>query len=82
MGAHIANEFPELSALTADEITAALSASRLSATDREIAAQRLIWRMPYIDIAVHHHYDRTTVAKRMRRIIIPALITIAKRKTA
>lgn len=82
MGAHTTTEYPELQQLTASQIESLLSVSRLSALDREMAVQRLVWRMPYIDIAVAHNYDRSTVAKRMRRIIVPALIQISERKTA
>lgn len=82
MGAHTTTEYPELQQLTASQIESLLSVSRLSALDREIAVQRLVWRMPYIDIAVAHNYDRSTVSKRMRNIIAPHLIELNNIKLA
>lgn len=72
MGAHI-HAYPVFDALTADELTGLLRRSRLSKTDRQIAVQYLVWRMPMIDIAVSHGYSRTAVSWRFRHVIVPEL---------
>ena len=71
-------EYPELEGLTEAEITAAIHAARLGATDSQIAIGRLIWRMCWVDIGAAVNMDRTTAMRRMKSIIIPRLISQPK----
>lgn len=50
-----------------------LKRSTLSRDDRQIAVSCLIWDMDYIEIGAAVHMDRTTVSRRMRKIIAPQL---------
>lgn len=59
--------------MTAEEFAALLRNAKLDADEREIAAQCIVWRMPYIDIAAIVHMDRRTVARRMESVILPEL---------
>lgn len=77
MGVHL-NNYPQFDALSADDIRRALKHSRLSRTDRAIAAQYLIWRIPFADIAANLNYSRSAVCWRFRRYIVPALERLTK----
>ena len=55
------------------ELQKLLKRSTLSRDDRQIAASCLIWDMDYIEIGAVVHMDRTTVSRRMRKIIAPQL---------
>ena len=55
---------------------------KLSSEDKEIATQRIVWRMCYIDIAAAVHMDRRTVARKMDNRILPELERMIKRTKA
>ena len=50
-----------------------LKRSTLSREDRQIAVSCLIWDMDYMEIGAAVHMDRTTVSRRMRKVIAPQL---------
>ena len=56
-----------------------LAQSKLSSEEREIAVQRVVWRMYYIDIGAAVNMDRRTVARKMETIILPELERILTR---
>ena len=66
-------EYARFANLTAPEFAGLLALAKLSSEDKEIAAQRIVWRMNYIDIAVAVHMDRRTVARRLKKTILPEL---------
>ena len=68
-----AKKFPALAGLDATELQKLLKRSTLSRDDRQIATSCLIWDMDYIEIGAAVHMDRTTVSRRMRKIIAPQL---------
>lgn len=80
-GARSAALYPQFAHLTADEFAALLAQSKLSGEEREIAAQRIVWRMQYIDIGAAVHMDRRTVARRMEGVILPELKRIMDKMT-
>ena len=59
--------------MTSEEFSELLAQCKLSSEDKEIAVQRIVWRMQYIDIAAAVHMDRRTVARHMEGVILPEL---------
>lgn len=59
--------------MTSEEFSALLAQCKLSSEDKEIAVQRIVWRMCFIDIAACVHMDRRTVSRRMESVILPEL---------
>ncbi len=47
--------------------------ARLSPTDVQIAASRLMWGMDYADIGAAVGMDRSAVSKRLRGLIVPRI---------
>lgn len=47
--------------------------ARLSPTDVQIAASRLVWGMDYADIGAAVGRDRSGIAKRLRDVIVPRI---------
>ena len=72
-------EFARFADLTAPEFAGLLALAKLSSEDKEIATQRIVWRMNYIDIAVAVHMDRRTVSRRMETVILPELERMMRR---
>ena len=66
-------QFPQFENLTATEFARLLNLSKLSRDEKEIAAQKIIWRMDYIDIGEKVGMDRRTVSRKMKDIILPEL---------
>lgn len=73
MSAAARSHFNQFDDLTADEFAALLRIAKLSPEDKEIATQCIVWRMPLIDIGANVNMDRTTVSRRLQRVIIPEL---------
>lgn len=73
--------YPQFENLTADEFAALLRIAKLSAEDKQIATQVIVWRMPLIDIGVEVHMDRSTVSRRLQRVIVPELERMLGRLT-
>lgn len=74
--------FPRLADLDAVELHRLLKRSTLSKEDRQIAASCLIWDMDYVEIGAAVHMDRTTVSRRMRRVIAPQLERLREKKAS
>lgn len=66
-------QFPQFENLTAAEFARLLNLSKLSREEKEIAAQKIAWRMDYIDIGEKIGMDRRTVSRKMKDVIIPEL---------
>ena len=66
-------QFPQFDNLTAAEFAQLLNQSKLSAEQKQIAAQCIVWRMNYIDVGELVHMDRRTVARKMQKEILPEL---------
>ena len=63
--------FPQFDGLTAAEFAQLLGLSKLSSEDKEIAAQKIIWKMDYIDIGEKVGMDRRTVSRHMQKTSSP-----------
>lgn len=74
--------FPGLADLDAEDLHKLLKRSTLSKEDRQIAVSCLIWDMDYVEIGAAVHMDRTTVSRRMRRIIAPQLERLREKKAS
>lgn len=74
--------FPQFDGLTAAEFARLLNLSKLSAEQKEIAAQLVVWRMDYIDVGAIVHMDRRTVARKMQKEILPELERMMERMQA
>ena len=66
-------QFPQFENLTATEFARLLNLSKLSRDEKEIAAQKIIWQMDYIDIGEKVGMDRRTVSRKMKDIILTEL---------
>lgn len=73
-------QFPQFDHLTAAEFALLLNLSKLSREEKQIAAQCIVWRMPYIDIGASVHMDRRTIARKMQKIILPELERMMNRE--
>jgi len=65
--------------LTSEEFARLLTLAKLSAEEKEIATQCIVWHMCLIDVGETVHMSRSTVSRRMRDVILPELETILKR---
>ena len=59
--------------MTSEEFSELLAQCKLSSEDKEIATQRIVWRMQFIDIAACVHMDRRTVSRRLESVILQEL---------
>jgi DNA-binding MarR family transcriptional regulator len=59
-----------LEVLTKRELIRAIEESALSRTDEKIAKRRLVEKCEIIDIACELGYERSTISKRLKRIIL------------
>ena len=75
MGAR--KKYPQFDDWSAEELAGLLRICKLSAEDRQIASQCIVWHMDMIDAA--HHMSRSTVSRRMCRLILPELERMAGR---
>ncbi len=66
-------QFPQFDDLTAAEFARLLNLSKLSREDKEIAAQKIVWNMDYVEIGENVGMDRRTVARHMQKEILPKL---------
>lgn len=67
------DEYPQFDGLSSSEILHLIIEARLSRTDIQIAASRLVWGMEYADIGAAVGMDRSAVSKRLRGQIVPRI---------
>lgn len=77
MGAR--KQYPQFDTWTAEELAGLLRMCKLSAEDKRIAVQCIVWRMDLIDVGAAHHMSRSTVSRRMSARILPELERMAGR---
>ena len=77
MGAR--RKYPQFDDWSAEELAGLLRICKLSAEDRQIASQCIVWHMDMIDVGAAHHMSRSTVSRRMRDLILPELERMASR---
>lgn len=71
MGAR--KKYPQFDDWTAEEFAGLLRIAKLSGEDKEIATQRIVWHMDMIDVGAARNMSRSTVSRRMSRLILPEL---------
>lgn len=67
------DEYPQFDGLSSSEMSRLIIEARLSRTDIQIAASRLVWGMEYADIGAAVGMDRSAVSKRLRGQIVPRI---------
>lgn len=67
------DEYPQFDGLSSSEMLHLIIEARLSRTDIQIAASRLVWGMEYADIGATVGMDRSAVSKRLRGQIVPRI---------
>lgn len=67
------NEFPQFDGVPSSTLCRLILEARLSPTDVQIAASRLVWGMDYSDIAAAVGRDRSGVSARLRDVIVPRI---------
>ena len=77
MGAR--RKYPQFDRWTSEEFAGLLSIAKLSPEDKEIATQCIVWRMDLIDVGAAHNMDRSTVSRRLDRVILPELERMTQR---
>lgn len=77
MGAR--RKYPQFDNWTSEEFGELLRIAKLSPEDKEIATQCIVWRMELIDVGIAHNMDRSTVSRRLDRVIIPELARMTAR---
>lgn len=75
-------EYPQFAELTAGEFAQLLAMSKLSSAEKEIATQCVVWHMCYADIEPIVYMSRWTIARKMKRIILPELERMQKKMKA
>ena len=73
MSSTLYREFPQLDGVTSSTMCRLILEARLSPTDVQIAASRLVWGMDYPDIAAALGRDRSGVSERLREVIVPRI---------
>lgn len=71
--------FPGLAHLDNNDIRRLLKRSTLSRLDRQIAISSLCWSMDDADIAAAVKYDRSSVSRHLRDVIVPHLEWLDKK---
>ena len=71
MGAR--RKYPKFDDWTAEEFAELLRIAKLGPEDKEIATQCIVWHMDMIDVGIAHNMDRSTVSRRLDRVILPEL---------
>lgn len=69
-------EFPQFDGITSSVMSRLIIEARLSPTDIQIAASRLVWGMEYADVGAAVGMDRSGVSKRLREKIVPRIILV------
>lgn len=77
MGAR--RKYPQFEDWSAEEFAGLLRMCKLSAEDRQIAAQCIVRCKYMIDVGAAHHISRSTVSRRMSGLILPELERMAGR---
>ena len=77
MGAR--RKYPQFDDWTAEEFAGLLRIAKLSPEDKEIATQCIVWRMELIDVGAAHNMDRSTMSRRLVRVILPELERMTQR---
>lgn len=72
------DEYPQFDGISSSVMSRLILEARLSPTDVQIAASRLIWGMDYADIGAAVGMDRSAVSKRLRGQIVPRVELIMK----
>ena len=67
------DEYPQFDGLSSSEMLHLIIEARLSRTDIQITASRLVWGMEYADIGAAVGMDRSAVSKRLRGQIVPRI---------
>lgn len=65
------DEYPQFDGISSSCMSRLIIEARLSPTDVQIAASRLVWGMDYADISAAVGMDRSGVSKRLREKIVP-----------
>ena len=73
MSSTLYREFPQFDGVNSSTMCRLILEARLSPTDVQIAASRLVWGMDYPDIAAALGRDRSGVSERLRDIIVPRI---------
>lgn len=73
MSSTLYREFPQFDGVNSSTMCRLILEARLSPTDVQIAASRLVWGMEYPDIAAALGRDRSGVSERLREIIVPRI---------
>lgn len=73
MSSTLYREFPQFDGVNSSTMCRLILEARLSPTDVQIAASRLVWGMDYPDIAAALGRDRSGVSERLREIIVPRI---------
>ena len=77
MGAR--RQYPQFDDWTAEEFAGLLRIAKLSTEDKGIATQCIVWHMELIDVGAAHNMDRSTVSRRLDRVILPELERMTQR---
>ena len=67
------DEYPVFDGISSSVMSRLIIEARLSPTDVQIAASRLVWSMDYADIGAAVGMDRSAVSKRLRGQIVPRI---------
>lgn len=70
------DEFPQFDGFSSSAMSRLILEARLSPTDIQIAASRLVWGMDYADIGAAVGMDRSGVSKRLHGQIVPRLVLV------
>lgn len=73
MSSTLYREFPQFDGVNSSTMCRLIMEARLSPTDVQIAASRLVWGIDYPDIAAALGRDRSGVSERLREIIVPRI---------
>ena len=73
MSSTLYREFPQFDGVNSSTMCRLILEARLSPTDVQIAASRLVWGMDYPDSAAALGRDRSGVSERLREIIVPRI---------
>lgn len=73
MSSTLYREFPQFDGVNSSTMCRLILEARLSPTDVQIAASRLVWGIDYPDIAAALGRDRSGVSERLREIIVPRI---------
>ena len=73
MSSTLYREFPQFDGVNSSTMCRLILEARLSPTDVQIAASRLVWGIDYPDIAAALGRDRSGVSERLREVIVPRI---------